>query len=282
MRGAVVAGQFYEESFEELDEQIKNCFTDARGPGALPTKKRQGIIKGAVVPHAGYVYSGACAAWAYKAIAESKFPDFFIIMGPSHGGSRSCLSAEEWETPFGVVKSHKSFVKEISKKSGLDINEDAHATEHSIEVQLPFLQFSCKDYLDKIRIVPLIIGQDVDYNGLGVAIRESIGDRNVCVIASSDFTHYGFNYGYVPFFTNRKENMYSLDKRAIDIIKGRNASKFLSYVDKKEATICGAYPIAVLLETLEDAMAQVLQYYTSGDVVGDYNNAVGYAAIVFR
>lgn len=282
MRGAVVAGQFYEGSLGELDEQIKNCFTDARGPGALPIKKREGIIKGVIVPHAGYAYSGACAAWAYKAIAESKFAEIFIVMGPSHGGFRSCLSADDWETPFGVVNVHKSFAKELSKKSGLAINEGAHATEHSIEVQLPFLQFSCKDYLDKIRVVPLMIGHEVDYKALGVAIRDSIGERKVCIISSSDFTHYGFNYGYVPFFKDRKENMYKLDKGAIDIIKGGNASRFLGYVDKTQATICGAYPIAVLLESLDAEKAELLQYYTSGDVVNDYNNAVGYASILFR
>lgn len=279
-RKPVVAGQFYASGFNELDKQINECFTSKLGPGALPVGKREKNIIGIISPHAGYVYSGACAAWAYKEIAESKFPDTFIILGLSHSGSNSCLSLEDWQTPFGIIKNDKAFQKALN----LPVDEEAHKAEHSIEVQLPFLQFVNKDALDRIRIAPIIASPDLDYEELASMIYNAVQKtkRNVIIIASSDFTHYGFNYGYIPFTDNIKENMYELDKGAVKLIEALQADKFLDYAEETNATICGKYPIAVLLELsrkLGAEKASLLHYYTSGDIVNDYSSAVGYAAV---
>lgn len=287
VRKPIVAGQFYEADFNELESQIKESFLHEKGPGELPVTKRDKHILGIISPHAGYFFSGAGAAWSFKEVAESKFPDVYIMIGLSHSGFRSCVSLEDWETPFGIIKVDKIFGAQLVKNSGLPENESAHRHEHSIEVQLPFLQFVNKDYLTKLRIVPIIASPDKDYKEIAQDIKKTIDDLNnkVCVITSSDFTHYGINYGYMPFTSNVKENMYDLDKKAIDWIKKLDAHHFLDYTEETGATICGKYPIAVALELcklLKAKNARLLQYYTSGDIIRDYSSAVGYASIVFE
>jgi len=287
MRNPVVAGQFYESTFEELDKQINNCFSSKFGPGDLPIKKRIKNIFGIIAPHAGYPFSGPCAAWGFKELAESKLPDTYIMLGLSHSGAKSCVSLEDWETPFGTIKVDKEFNQLLMKNSTIKQDEDAHRDEHSIEVQLPFLQFVNKDYLNRLRIAPIIASHDLPYEKLAAAIAKTVKESNksVCLIASSDFTHYGLNYGYFPFSNNIKENIYKLDKEAIKLIEKLNAYEFLNYKKETGATICGNIPIAVSIETaklLGAKKARLLHYYTSGDIINDYSSAVGYASIVIE
>lgn len=289
LRKPIVDGQFYPAKFEELDKQINNCFKSKFGPGDLPIERsNRKVTHGIVSPHAGYQFSGHAAAWAYKEIAESKFPSCFIMLGTDHTGlgfSKVSTTLAEWETPFGIVKCDKSFAREIMSKCDF-VKDDfkAHVSEHSIEVQLPFLQFVNKDYLRKIKIVPLMVSRyDLD---ICRALGDTIADINedICVIASSDFTHYGLNYGYTPFLNDKKENMYKLDGEAIEFIKKMDTKGFLEYLNKTRATVCGAGAIAVCMEIMKNLgvkKGQLLNYYTSGDIVGDYTNAVGYAAIKF-
>ncbi len=280
-RKPVVAGMFYEAEKEALREQIRGCFLSEFGPGSLPEGNREEAILGVIAPHAGYAYSGACAAYSYKEIAESKLPDVFIILGLSHSGGDSSISLEDWETPLGVVECDKDFGRALMKNTGLKQNEMAHAQEHSIEVQLPFLQFISGN---NIKIMPVIASPDIPYGELAKNIVKTIKEENkkACIIASSDFTHYGVNYGYFPFKTGVKESLYALDKGAIEQIKSLTASDFLGYAERTGATICGKFPIAVMMgvcRLLNGKKAKLLKYYTSGDVVGDYSSAVGYASL---
>jgi len=290
IRSEAVAGQFYEGSFDGLDKQIRNCFEGKLGPAALPTGKRKGRIFGAIVPHAGYEFSGQAAAWAYKAIAEAEQPDLFVIVGVNHRGigKEIALSLADFSTPLGIVKNDKEFAKAIIKKAKannkIDIqDEKAHIFEHSIEVQLPFLLFTTKN----LKFVPIIIS-NYSY-GLCEMLAKTIADvakqlrKKICLIASSDFTHYGYSYGFIPFSENVKENLYKLDDGAIDKIKDLDAKSFIDYA--QNTTICGAGAIATAIETckaLGSKKAELLKYYTSGDIVKDYSSAVGYAAIIFK
>jgi len=288
-RKAVFAGQFYEHNEQDLDKQISDCFEDKNGPGALPLSKRSGKIQAVIAPHAGYSFSGPCAAWAYKAIAEAEFADIYIIIGPNHAGTGNAISMQGYETPLGIARVDQEFVKSLLKKnSELQIDEEAHAGEHSIEVQIPFLQFSAKDKMDNVhglKIVPIII-HEIDYAKLGLDLKETIleSGKKVVIIISSDFTHYGHNYHYIPFSTDIKKNIYDRDGKAIEFIKSLNADGFIGYIDETMGTVCGAFPIAVLLKTLKHSKVELLQYYTSADLEEDsmYKNAVSYAAILFN
>jgi len=286
IRYPIVSGQFYADNFAELSKEIEECFR--KGPGELPSKRSKHQIRAVIAPHAGYQFSGPGQAWVYKEIGESKLPDIFIILGTNHTGiGKSSTLLEDFETPFGVVKVDQNFAQKLIDEGWVIQSKEVHEKEHSIEVQLPFLQFVQRDHLNKLRIVPIAVSSGANYELFGKSIVKIAKEqkKKVCLIASSDFTHYGVNYGYVPFVYNIKESLEALDMGAIDFIKKLDAWSFIDYVDEHKATICGAYAIAVLIEAckaLGAKKAELLQYYTSGDIVKDYANAVGYASIIIR
>ncbi len=282
IRSAEFAGQFYASGKDELNEEIRQCFLSEFGPGELPSGKLNNGIAGAICPHAGFMFSGPCAAHAYKKIAESPKPDTFVIIGLSHEGMGSCISLQDWETPLGIAKNDIQLSKAISLK-GIPSDEDAHSHEHSIEVQIPFLQFACKNP----KIVPIIAGEGMPPEKIGSAVAAAAKElgRKIIIIASSDFTHYGPAYGYAPFGKDAREKMEKLDMGAVQKITALDSKGFISYVKKHDATICGRMPIASVIEAVKlmgSAKASLLKYYTSGDISAESGNSVGYASIVFE
>lgn len=288
VRKAVVAGQFYPADVEELNRSIKECFTGFYGPGELPdSTKQNNKIFGGIVPHAGYPFSGPCCAWLYKELAESKLPEVVFILGVNHSGRETCTSNMNWETPLGVVEIDTEIISDL-EKNGLPIDNRAHETEHSIEVQLPFLQFvyELQNKKTDLKIVPIMIA-DSEYSKWNKIIRTVIdkSNKSFAMIASGDFTHYGWNYSYVPFEKNITENLKKLDTDAIKFIEQLDVAGFLKYITKTKATICGSLPFCVMIELAKSKAidnVKLLKYYTSGDVLEDYENAVGYGSIVFR
>ncbi len=284
-RNPIAAGMFYEDGFDELDKQIRRCFED--GPGSMPVSNRSKQIKSIIAPHAGYAFSGKAQAWAYKEIGEAETPDVYVILGTNHSGiSGTCTTLEDFEMPFGKVRIDKEFAKSMIGKS-INENKEAHSKEHSIEVQLPFLQFVNKEKLDELRIVPIVVKHGEDYERLAkdiVNTARQLG-RKIMIIASSDFTHYGISYAYVPFTDNVRENLHKMDRKAISFLEKMDAFSFIEYVETNGMTVCGAYAVAAAVEAakmLEAKKGKLLRYYTSGDVTGNYGNSVGYGAIVFE
>jgi len=287
MRKPVYAGSFYPKSAHQLSKMIEDCFNSKLGPGASPSvslKKSNPPLKAIISPHAGYVYSGMAAAWGYLAISQSSLPDLFILLGPNHNSRRSGVSVDTFETPLGLMRVDHEFVNLLVKKGTVGVNEDIHAKEHSLEVQLPFLQFALGNRADQAKIVPIIVSHDIDpaklADDLKVAINES--KKSVTFIVSSDLTHHGPNYGYAPFSHDIKENLSKLDGEIIEFIRKGDFEGFEICLHDTRATVCGALPISVLLRTISFDKALLEQYYTSGDVVGDYTNSVSYASIIFR
>ena len=286
MRKPVFAGSFYPKTEGSLRRTIESCFTGSRGPGELPSKpkKLSQPIKGLILPHAGYHYSGMAAAWGYKAIAESAVPDLFIILAPNHNSLRSGISIETFQMPFGEVRVDQEFARALAEKGSLRINEEIHAPEHSIEVQLPLLQFALDSKAEKLKILPILVSSDIDLRQAALDLKETIIDlrRTVTFIVSSDFTHYGRNYHYMPFYKDIRENLSELDGRAFELIKAHNLAGFEAFVDETEDTICGLYPIKLFLKAVSFDNAMLEQYYVSGDITGDYKNSVSYACMLFR
>jgi AmmeMemoRadiSam system protein B len=285
IRKPAVAGQFYEASQMRLEKQLHDSFIHDKGPGDLPSKRGNPVIKAIISPHAGYTYSAPCAAWGYKEIAEAKLPDTFIILGVDHTGyGKTALSTDSWETPLGLMRVDNQLANQIMQKAGIPDDPGAHSMEHSIEVQIPFLQFANKAEMEKLRFIPITVSHDKDLKQLAIDIMEAIMDLNriVTFIASSDFTHYGRNYRYLPFTSEVPKRLNDLDGGAIKLIKELNADGFAKYIDETMATICGTQTIYLLLSMLKKTKGELLQYYQSGDLTGDYKNTVGYASIVFR
>jgi MEMO1 family protein len=282
MRKPVVAGQFYEENKELLIKQIEECFKKGNG---FPKPLKNSDVIGAIMPHAGYFFSGKAAALAVKEIAETNI-DTFIILGVNHTGiGGNSTTKDDFQTPLGIAKINEELQKILIENCKLEINKEAHNMEHSIEVIIPLLQYVVK----KFTFVPIIVSGNV--KDLGNSLKKALEayekkfKKKICVIASSDMTHFGISYGYMPFHENIKEKMYKLDNDAIKFILEKNPSGFLNYIGETKATICGRNTISTLLYCLEkekSIKAELLDYYTSADVMGDYRTAVGYAAIVFK
>ncbi|MBD3313589.1 AmmeMemoRadiSam system protein B [Candidatus Woesearchaeota archaeon] len=287
IRKPIVAGQFYESDEKKLIQQIEESFSHQKGPGSIPSGQREGSIKGVISPHAGYPFSGPCAAHGFKAIAESEMADLYIILGPSHiGFHKSCFSEDDWETPLGLARTDSDFGL-ILEENHINLIPMPHKEEHSIEVQVPMLQYACRDKEDKMMFVPVMVAE-TDYKETAERLQKAISEyvekgKSIVLIASSDFTHLGANYGFMPFSENVKDNMYKLDKGAIDKILKLNPEGFMEYCEETGATICGKYAIYVMIEVMRSLKAspKLLQYYTSADILGDYSNAVGYASILF-
>jgi len=287
VRKAVVAGQFYDWDKQNLDESIRECFLDKRGPGALP-KFAEGNknVLGLVVPHAGYVYSGAIAAHSYYYLSKNGFADTFIILGPNHTGQGSGVSVMTegiWETPFGKVPINEDLAKQICKGI-IDSDDSAHAYEHSIEVQLPFLQFTGGQ--KKFNFVPICIAmQDFETSQeVGEIIADSIKKTKdkTAIIASSDFSHAGFNYMSIPP-KGMKVDKYAekQDKIAIKKILEMDSKGLIDAVHQNDITMCGYGPVSSMLigtKILGAKHAELLKYGTSYEVQPS-SSCVGYGAL---
>jgi AmmeMemoRadiSam system protein B len=270
MRYPAVAGQFYEGSEDALRKQIESCFLHSLGPGEIPKlAKGQRAIKGAVVPHAGYMFSGPVAAHVCSAIAQDGFPETFIIIGPKHTGygSAVALTTEEFKTPFGNVTIDLELAKKL-QTGVIDNDLIAHRGEHSIEVQLPFLQYLNPDF----KFVPICIGHQTYKMAkeVGGIISKAIKGKDVVVLASTDFSH------YVPMEVAKKKDM-----KAIEAIIKLDAKALYKTVDKFNISMCGYGPVMAMMEAVGGKQAKLLKYSTSGDV-REMRDVVGYGALVVK
>lgn len=266
IRNPAVAGQFYPGAPGPLCSMIK---------GMVDEKAIREAIIGLVSPHAGYIYSGPVAG---ATISRIKFRDTFIIIGPNHTGKGkplSIMTEGTWKTPLGDIEIDTGLGKKILAVSRhLEEDSLAHQYEHSIEVQLPFLQYFKPD----IKLVPIILGNvnGSIYKEIGREIARAIKELNkeVIIIASSDMTHY-----------EPQESARRKDNRAIEAIIALNEDTLLRRVSELDISMCGFAPVVSLLSAakqLGTSRAELVKYQTSGDTTGDYSSVVGYAGIIIK
>ena len=272
------AGMFYAGNAQALRAQIEECFTHKLGPGKLPQvadRKLQTIV-GLVCPHAGYMYSGSVAAHAYYNLAADGKPDTVVLFGPNHTGYGSALALMRdgvWCTPLGDVEIDTLTANLIMKESSIiDVDDSAHAYEHSIEVQLPFLQYL---YGSAFKFVPIcFLMQDLQSSReVGIAVAKALVDKNALVIASTDMTHY-----------EPQETAEQKDKAAIEATLNLDAERLYSTIEARHITMCGYGPTIAAItaaKALNAKEAELLCYKTSGDITGDFSSVVGYASISF-
>lgn len=276
-RYPAVAGYFYESDPTQLINQIERAFQHPLGPGSLPKVSGERVRKsiGFISPHAGYVYSGPIAAHSYHKLAEEGKPEVFVIVGPNHTGRGTALSVMTegiWFTPLGEVPIDTEFAKAIVRESEYASPDiEAHMEEHSVEVQIPFLQYLFKN----IKIVPIVmmlqttrIAKDLA-KAIEVAA-EKLG-RDYVFIASTDFTHY-----------EPHEIAVKKDALAIERIINIDPEGLYNVVEKYNISMCGPGPVMTLLHIAKRrgvSKAEKLAYATSGDVSGDKSLVVGYASI---
>jgi len=278
IRRPSVAGAFYEGNTESLKAQIEDCFLHDFGPRKIPKVSEAGQRKivGLVCPHAGYMFSGPVAAQAYYRLALDGRPDVAVIFGPNHTGHGSPLATMNegvWRTPLGDVEVDCETANRIVHEARIvDIDDSAHRFEHSIEVQLPFLQYL---YGTKFKLVPIcFLMQDLSSaREIGQAVAKALIDKNAVIIASSDMTHY-----------EPQETAAKKDRSALEAVESMDEERFYSVIEKYNISACGYGPIVALItaaKSLGAKEAKILSYKTSGDVTGDYSGVVGYSAVCF-
>ena len=283
MRYPAVAGAFYEGSRESLLRQIERCYTSPLGPGALPKPQAgEKRLVGLVCPHAGYQYSGPVAAHSYAALARDGLREAYAVLGPNHYGAGAPLATtrHDWETPLGIVQTDPDLLKALSKPPVED-DVSAHRHEHSIEVQLPFLQHLSPT----VRFVPICMAfQEYELaSEVGDLLADAMRGRDALVIASSDFSHVGMNYNQMPP-RGKTAPAYAKeqDAKALDRILALDPRGLQDRVAKDDISMCGYGPVTAMLvaaKKLGATEAKLLKYGSSSDVSGDRDMAVGYGAI---
>ncbi|HEU65743.1 MAG TPA: AmmeMemoRadiSam system protein B [Chloroflexi bacterium] len=273
-RKPAVAGMFYAGTASELEEQIEWCYNHELGPGAIPRVNSKGPreIVAIVAPHAGYYCSGPVAAHAYKELADDGIFDTAVILGPNHTGYGypvSLWAGASWNTPLGEVEVNEKLAQRLLGKA-IKADETAHIYEHSIEVQLPWLQHLYK----KVKIVPLtMMAQDIETARIvGKAISQA-GD-NLIIIASTDFTH------YEPHSVAMEK-----DEAVIEAIVALDEEELYIRCESLDCTMCGYGPVAsaiVAAKEMKAKRASLLKYATSGETCSDFSEVVGYGSIVIK
>jgi AmmeMemoRadiSam system protein B len=270
IREPVVAGSFYPDNSRTLSQMVIEFLN------RVENVNLNNII-GLVSPHAGYIYSGQVAAYCFKQI-EGKQYDSIIIIAPSHSeyfDFNSVFEGKAYETPLGVVEIDSNRIyrltSETTYKDYIRLSNAGHRREHSLEVQLPFLQTILKD----IKIVPIVMGSQNKKNieSLGNSIGKVFKGENILVVASTDLSHY-HNYNTAT----------TLDSKVIDFINTFDASALTEAIVSEKLEMCGGGPVATTMlasRLLGADKSKVLCYKNSGDVTGDKSAVVGYLSATF-
>ena len=267
VRRPCVAGYFYEKEAQALKRQVQSCLP------AAPVRREE--VWGIVVPHAGLIYSGAVAGSVYASIV---FPETFVLLGPNHTGEGfpfSLSQADFWETPLGRTEVDQELAEKLLETiPELRRDEAAHEREHSLEVQLPFIQALGT----RSKIVPIVLGfQSVEtYRRFGKVLFEVVRDfsRKSLIVASSDMTHY-----------EPHEVVQRKDAEAIESILALDETELMKRIREKKISMCGYAPTVSMLTCAKQLGARggrLVTYRTSGENSGEYGSVVGYAGIMIQ
>jgi MEMO1 family protein len=276
IRRPAVAYSWYPGNKKDLQKLLFESFN------RVDTNKFDDDVFALIVPHAGYIVSGMVAASGFAKLRDKY--ETVIVIGPAHRADfsgASIASFEYYQTPLGMIKVSEK-INFLRNKEYFKSYDYAHLKEHSIEMELPFLQAVLSDF----EIVPILIGSSSNINvlkSIANSIKEIV-DEKTLVIISSDFTHYGKNYSYIPFTSDIKENLRKMDMRAIEAVANKDPEAFFEFCKFTGCTICGRVPIQIFLYMISenDNLEPVLiDYDTSGNIFGDFKNSVSYASIAF-
>lgn len=269
MRQPAVAGRFYPLRKDDLIGSIEWCFAHRLGPGIPGGCSGGRAVSSIVVPHAGYVCSGMVAAHAYRALSEDGRPDAYVVIGPDHHGTcrGSVLCSEDYVTPMGPCPSHEVICDRLS---GMISDEPrAHVYEHSIEVEVPFIQ-----YIDPgAHIVPIIMGDQslAAAEHLTRCLEKACDGFDTVVVASTDLSH------YVP-----KSTASRLDGMVLDRIISGDIRGMYRIIRENRVSMCGYGPTAVAMMMSEGCDAHLLCHADSHDALGmDPDAVVDYASLAF-
>lgn len=265
IRKAVWAGAFYDDNKEILSARIEGYLKNVQN---LPPLSKD--IQALICPHAGYVYSGQTAAYAYRLIQGRPY-ETVVIIGPAHQyGFEGCsiYLRGGFETPLGVAQVDEAIAAQIAKSSGFSYIAEAHNKEHSVEVQIPFIQKT----IPGAKIVPIVMGYPTRRTvaSLAKALSEVLTKKNILAIASTDLSHY-----------LSKEEANSVDAKTISLVQNLNADTIINKMAGGENIMCGGGPVAstlLALKKMGKPGIEVLHYADSSEANQDASRVVGYLA----
>jgi len=273
VRPPAVAGSWYPGDGRELRRLLGELLDKVEAwDGEAP----QAVI----VPHAGYVYSGEVAAWGFTALQDRDYDRAFVL-APAHRAyleGAAVAPHAAFRTPLGEMELDQDAAARLERASDLiRRTESAHERDHAVEAEVPFLQL----LLPAARLVPIVIGQvdRAQVRELARVLADELGPRDL-VVVSTDFTHYGSMFGYTPALGDDVEQgLRELDMGAWERIADGDAATFLRHRQETGITVCGARPLAVLMDLLgADGRYTLRRYDTSGAMTGDWSHSVSYVA----
>ncbi len=278
---STLAGSWFDANPKVLHRQIAEWVEHAGTGSSKSGRKTIALIQ----PHAGYAYSGSTAAYGAKAVMNGKYKRV-IILGPAHRvylENRICIpsDADGMGSPLGTLAFDREALEKLRSLPFLAASDKILAQEHSVQIQLPFLQYALGN---AFKLVPVVVGQlDDTHASEAAAALKKITDDSTLIVVSSDFTHYGRNFDYLPFHANIEANLKKLDLGAFDKIKTKDPLEFAAYLRKTGATICGEGPIRILLNMLPgNADVELLHYTTSSAESRDFSHCVSYVSGAVR
>lgn len=284
-RKAFRAGSFYPADEPSCRQQIEECLGDYR-----PLAEPEHIVCG-IVPHAGWMFSGPTAAKVFKSVKEKGSPETFLIFGAVHvwgiGNKASMFAEGVWQTPCGTIAIDEALAEAILQSASDNVISDAsaHSREHSIEVQIPFIQY----LFPETKILPIMVAPEKYAAELGQQIGKVLTEqeKSVFVLGSTDLTHYGPSFGFTPYGIGQESlaSMKENDRKIIDLATGMQAEEVIVEAERHR-NACGAGAIAATVAAAKELGATqgyLLEHTTSQDIMPDRpaSDFVGYAGIIF-
>lgn len=284
MRKSNATKYLHQDADNLLDKQIESCFEGTKGPGSLPLKNYSEPIRGAIIPSDNYDLAGPAMAWAYYTVSGIKTPDVYIIISKNHNSEETTTSTLTTETPYGLVRIDQPFVRALVEKGNIQISDEDFSSQKSIDSQLPFLQYGKKSEIEKIKIVPILIGDKVNISELSADIKEVLSDqgKEAFFICASNMTRYGSKFKYVPFTEKVKETIYEMDGKALNFLKEMNYEGFQDYLKKNFMNISGKEAIGLMFKLITPNKVRLEQYYASFDIIDEKNPSIAYASLLIE
>jgi AmmeMemoRadiSam system protein B/AmmeMemoRadiSam system protein A len=280
-RDYLTTGNWYPRAPEQLNAMLDSYFNNAEVKPVL------GKITGIIGPHAGLIYSGQCAAAAYKPLQNPAAGGHIrrvILLGVSHSSGFYGAAVSTFDTnttPLGKIPVDTEITKKMAREKHFRVENRIMQQEHSLENHLPFLQKALGKQTYKI--VPILFSflEKKDFKSMAATIKKYI-DKNTLVVASSDLTHYGEPFGYTPYKDNLKENLTKLDMGIINFITALDFDGYYAYKEKTAITMCGFVPVGVMMEIFADGKHKgiLTDYRKSGDMNNNYSHSVSYGSII--
>ena len=280
--GPTVAGTWYPADRTGLERQLDGFFADAGAGGS--DDRVHAKPAALIVPHAGFVYSGLVAAKGFRRIGACAY-ERVILLGPSHYvplEGAAVPTSPTYRTPLGDVPLDVDAIESLRGTDGLRVDDEPFRPEHCLEAEIPFLQ---RQLQSGWRLLPVLVGM-LDPRTGSARIAELLRpfrNADTLIVISSDFTHYGPSFDYVPFDRDVPARIEALDMEAVERILAWDGAGFETYLTRTGATICGRNAIRVLLHLVDRGLdGDLAAYDTSGRMTGQWDHSVSYASLAFR